>query len=65
MDHKIGREYTREEINEAIRNNDNSLSTDEEGYGTILSGICAGLGNVNSEYTGVAEDAELNNSEDG
>ena len=57
--YKIGREYTREEINEAIRNNDNSLSTDEEGYGTILSGICAGLGNVNSEYTGVAEDAEL------
>mgnify|MGYP004642088611 CR=1 FL=1 len=50
---------TREEINEAIINNDNSLSTDEEGYGTILSGICAGLGNVNSEYTGVAEDAEL------
>lgn len=55
----IGTEYTREQINEAIANNDSSLSTDEEGYGTILSGICAGLGNVNSEYAGVAEDAQL------
>ena len=55
----IGTEYTREQINEAIANNDSSLSTDEEGYGTILSGICAGLGNVNSEYAGVAEGAQL------
>ena len=57
--YNIGTEYTREQINEAIRNNDNSLSQDEEGYGTILSGICVGLGNVNPEYTGVAEDADL------
>ena len=57
--YNIGTEYTREQINEAIANNDASLSTDEEGYGTILSGICAGLGNVNEEYAGVAEDAEL------
>ena len=55
----IGTEYTREQINQAIANNDRTLSTDEEGYGTILSGICAGLGNVNSEYSGVAEDAQL------
>ncbi|WP_455540146.1 bifunctional germination protease/germinant receptor pseudoprotease CspBA [Terrisporobacter sp.] len=55
----IGTEYTREDINEAIRNNDSTLSTDEEGYGTILAGICAGLGNVTPEYAGVAEDAEL------
>ena len=57
--YNIGTEYTREQINEAIANKDASLSTDEEGYGTILSGICAGLGNVNQEYVGVAEDAEL------
>ena len=38
----IGTEYTREQINQAIANNDRTLSTDEEGYGTILSGICAG-----------------------
>ncbi|SCH41408.1 Subtilisin DY [uncultured Clostridium sp.] len=55
----IGTEYTREQINEAIAQQDSSLSTDEEGYGTILSGICAGLGNLNSDYAGVAEDAEL------
>ena len=57
--YNIGTEYTREQINEAIARNDSSLSTDEEGYGTILSGICAGLGNVNNEFSGVAEDAEL------
>ena len=55
----IGTEYTREQINEAISNNDSSLSIDEEGHGTILSGICAGLGNVNREYAGVVEDAQL------
>ncbi len=55
----VGTEYTRDQINEAISQQDSSLSTDEEGYGTILSGICAGLGNLNSEYAGVAEDAEL------
>ena len=55
----IGTEYTREQINEAISQNNATLSTDEEGYGTMFSGICAGLGNVNKEYAGVAEDAEL------
>ena len=55
----IGREFTRQEINEAIANNNKTLSVDEEGYGTIISGICVGLGNVNSEYKGVAEDADL------
>jgi subtilisin family serine protease len=55
----IGTEYTREDINKAIQNNDSSLSTDEEGHGTMISGICAGLGRKNSEYAGVAEDSEL------
>ncbi|HSQ90413.1 S8 family peptidase, partial [Romboutsia sp.] len=55
----IGTEYTREDINKAIENNDSSLSTDEEGQGTMLSGICAGLGNINKQYAGIAEDAEL------
>lgn len=55
----IGTEYTREDINEAIRNNDISLSVDEEGYGTMTAGICAGLGNVNPDYKGVAENADL------
>ena len=55
----IGTEYTREQINEAIANNDNSLSTDEIGNGTMVAGICAGRGNVNREYAGVAEDSDL------
>ncbi|MDB8798415.1 bifunctional germination protease/germinant receptor pseudoprotease CspBA [Romboutsia sp. 1001216sp1] len=55
----IGTEYTREEINKAILENDKSLSVDEEGTGTMLSGICAGLGNIDKRYEGVAPDAEL------
>ncbi|MGL5327967.1 MAG: bifunctional germination protease/germinant receptor pseudoprotease CspBA [Peptostreptococcaceae bacterium] len=57
--YNIGSEFTKEQINEAIKNNDKSLSTDEEGFGTMSAGICAGLGNVKKEYSGVAEDAEL------
>lgn len=55
----IGTEYTREDINKAIEENDPSLSVDEEGRGTMISGICAGMGNVNPEYEGVATDADL------
>ena len=55
----IGTEYINEDINKAIIENDNSLSQDIEGHGTMISGICAGLGNVNSEYEGVAPDANL------
>ncbi|GAA0862003.1 S8 family peptidase [Paraclostridium tenue] len=57
--YKFGTEYTREDINQAIANNDTTLSIDEDGTGTMLSGICAGLGNINSQYTGIAPDAEL------
>lgn len=55
----FGTEYTKEDINKAISENDATLSTDETGTGTMLSGICAGLGNVNSQYEGVAKDSEL------
>nr|WP_312215195.1 S8 family peptidase [Clostridioides sp.] len=55
----IGTEYTREDINRAIQENDASLSQDEIGRGTMISGICAGMGNINPEYAGIAEDAEL------
>ena len=55
----IGTEYTREDINKAIQEKDATLSQDEVGSGTMLSGICAGLGNVNPDYQGVAPDAEL------
>ncbi|CEI72318.1 S8 family peptidase [Romboutsia hominis] len=55
----IGTEYNREDINKAILENDGSLSVDEEGTGTMISGICAGLGNLNPEYKGVAEESDL------
>nr|WP_317333350.1 bifunctional germination protease/germinant receptor pseudoprotease CspBA [uncultured Romboutsia sp.] len=55
----IGTEYTNEDINKAIREKDATLSIDEEGSGTMLSGICAGLGNLNPEYAGVASEASL------
>jgi subtilisin family serine protease len=55
----MGTEYTNEDINRAIQENDNTLSIDEEGQGTIISGICAGLGNINSDYEGLAPGAEL------
>lgn len=55
----IGTEYTREEINKAIAEKNPNLSTDEEGIGTALGGVCAGLGNSNKAYAGVAEGADL------
>ena len=51
--------YDRDEINKAIKNKDNSLSSDDVGSGTMLAGIMAGMGKINKNYVGVAEDAEL------
>lgn len=55
----IGTEYTREDINKAIAEKNPNLSIDEEGIGTALGGICAGLGSLNKSYAGVAEGADL------
>lgn len=55
----FGTEYTKEDINRAISENDDSLSSDDVGSGTLLSGICAGLGRQNPEYEGIAKDSEL------
>jgi subtilisin family serine protease len=55
----FGTEYTNERINEAIVNNDTSLSVDSLGYGTLSAGIAAGIGNVSTTYRGVAIGAEL------
>ncbi|WGX74485.1 S8 family peptidase [Paraclostridium bifermentans] len=55
----IGTEYTRDDINKAISENDGSLSEDEEGHGTMVSGICSGLGSINKEYEGIAPESEL------
>ncbi|MGL5327968.1 MAG: S8 family serine peptidase, partial [Peptostreptococcaceae bacterium] len=55
----FGSEFTREDINKAIENNDGSLTKDTIGTGTIASGIAAGKGNLNKSYEGGAPNAEL------
>ncbi len=57
-----GREYTREEINQALASEE-PLSivpeTDEIGHGTFLAGLVAGLGSANDDYKGLAPQSEL------
>lgn len=55
----FGREITREEINRAIEENDDSLTQDDIGTGTISAGISCGRGALNQLYKGVAIDSEL------
>ena len=55
----FGSEITREEINQAIINQDSSLSEDNIGTGTIAAGIASGKGKLNNSYKGVAIDSEL------
>lgn len=55
----FGSEFTREEINQAIINNDSTLTVDNIGTGTIAAGIAVGSGRVNSLYRGVALGSEL------
>lgn len=55
----FGKEIKRDEINQAIANNDSSLTVDTQGTGTIAAGISAGNGRLNPLYRGVAMDSEL------
>jgi subtilisin family serine protease len=55
----FGSEFTREEINTAIQNQDQSLSSDSTGTGTMACGIIAGQGNINREYRGIARSVDL------
>ncbi|MEG2788791.1 MAG: bile acid germinant receptor pseudoprotease CspC [Romboutsia sp.] len=55
----FGSEFTRDDINKAIIENDNTLSKDNMGTGTIAAGISSGNGKLNSQYKGVAVDSEL------
>ncbi len=57
-----GTEYTREQIDLALRSNDPRSvvpSTDEIGHGTFLAGIAAGNEDFENEFSGVVPDAEL------
>ena len=60
---QYGSEYTREDINNALRA-ENSYeyvpSRDEIGHGTMLAGLAAGRGYINgSRYVGAAPDADI------
>lgn len=55
----FGREYTREEIDEAIQTGEKLDTVDETGHGTLVSGIIAGRGTADDKYVGVAPDSEL------
>lgn len=57
-----GTEYTRDQINEAIRNeNPFSIvpSVDENGHGTLLAGIAAGSVDEENNFVGVVPDADI------
>lgn len=57
-----GTEYSREQINEALQN-ENPLSvvptTDDDGHGTFLAGVAAGSQDEENDFSGVVPDAEL------
>ena len=65
-DEVTGIEYTQEQLNEALRENDIQINrqivpiTDVSGHGTHVSGIAAGNGRVmNGRYRGVAYNARI------
>jgi subtilisin family serine protease len=55
----FGVEYNNNDINQAIANNNSSLSQDTNGHGTLVAGIVGGRGRVNPQYVGVAPGSEL------
>lgn len=57
-----GSEYTREQINEALRSGDPLSivpSIDENGHGTALAGIAAGTPDETADFSGAAPRAEI------
>lgn len=57
-----GTEYTREQINEALKSNDPLSivpSADTNGHGTFIAGIAAGNIDITNDFTGVAPQADI------
>ncbi|MEG0181618.1 MAG: bile acid germinant receptor pseudoprotease CspC [Peptostreptococcaceae bacterium] len=55
----FGSEFNKSEINQAILENNSTLSVDTTGTGTTVCGILVGEGKVNKEYKGIAPDADI------
>lgn len=55
----FGSEFTNEDINKAISENDPTLSVDNVGTGTLAAGITSGNGRLNPLYKGVAPESKL------
>lgn len=55
----FGAEYTNEDINNAILNNDSSLTSDDVGTGTIASGIVCSQGKLNKIFKGIATQSRI------
>ncbi|HSQ34020.1 MAG TPA: S8 family peptidase, partial [Peptostreptococcaceae bacterium] len=55
----FGAQYNNTDINQAIANNNSSLSQDTNGHGTLVAGIIGGRGRVNPQYVGVAPGSEF------
>jgi subtilisin family serine protease len=56
----VGALYTRDELSQAVADNDRSVQIDEDGHGTACATIAAGNGQASKgKYRGVAPDADL------
>ena len=55
----FGELFTKEDINQAIRDNNPNLSIDRIGTGTMAAGIICGNGTLNERYRGIAQGVEL------
>lgn len=58
-DQKSNSVYYNEDFNRALKENDNTIPSDDIGHGTFMAGIAAGRTKRESNFTGVAPEARL------
>lgn len=57
--YSFGREWGREELNRALKEEPSMLPGDDNGHGTFLAALAAGREDVETGYSGAAPDSEL------